>query len=252
MESLSPGPTLIDRAYEAILAAICDTRLQPGERLNQDELAARLQISRQPVGQALTILKSQGFVRDNGRRGLIVAPLEREFVRSIYQLREALDAMAARLAAGRCSPADIAEGRKLVAEGRRAVQSGRMEDLIGADMQFHMWIYRVAGNPLLAETMGLYWNHLRRVMSEILRRPARRQQIWDEHEAILKALIEQDAKAAEKRALAHARGAAARIVESIPASTIEAGDVATALPELVPAAAKRSKPAPAARRKSTA
>ena len=253
MESLSPGPTLIERAYEAILAAICDGRLQPGERLNQDELAARLEISRQPVGQALTILKSQGFVRDNGRRGLIVAPLEREFVRSIYQLREALDAMAARLAADRCSPADIAEGRKLVAEGRRAVQSGRMEDLIGADTQFHMWIYRVAGNPLLAETMGLYWNHLRRVMSEILRRPARRQEIWDEHEAILKAIIEQDAKVAEKRALAHARDASLRIVESIPASTLEAGEAAIALPEPAPAAAERGKPAPVpARRKSTA
>jgi DNA-binding GntR family transcriptional regulator len=251
MESLSPGPTLIERAYQAILAAICDGRLQPGERLNQDELAARLEISRQPVGQALTILKSQGFVRDNGRRGLIVAPLEREFFRSIYQLREALDAMAARLAAERGTPADIAEGRKLVAEGRRGVQSGRMEDLIDADMRFHTWIYRVAGNPLLAETMGMYWNHLRRAMSEILRRPARRQEIWDEHEAILKAIIEQDAKLAEKRALAHARDASLRIVESIPANTLEAGDAANALPE--PAAAERNKPAPVpARRKSTA
>ena len=123
LESLSPGPTLIDRAYEAILAAICDGRLTPGQRVNQDALAALLQISRQPVGQALSILKSQGFVRDNGRRGLLVAPLEREVIRSIYQLREALDAMAARLAAQRCSPADLAEGRRLLAAGRKAIES---------------------------------------------------------------------------------------------------------------------------------
>src|SRR5260370_38521551 len=116
--------------------------------------------------------------------------------------------MAARLAADLCSPADIADGRKLVAEGGRAVQSGRMEDLIGADMQFHMWIYRGAGNPLLAETMGLYWNHLRRVMSATLRRPARRQEIRDGHEALLKATIGPAAKRPAKRPLrplAHAR-----------------------------------------------
>ena len=90
MDTLSTGPTLISQAYDAILAAICEGGLQPGERLNQDQLAARLRISRQPVGQALSILKAQGFVRDTGRRGLIVAPLEREFFSAIYQLREAL------------------------------------------------------------------------------------------------------------------------------------------------------------------
>lgn len=217
MESLAPGPTLIERAYESILAAISDGRLQPGERLNQDELAARLQISRQPVGQALNILKSQGFVRDNGRRGLIVAPLEREFFRAIYQLREALDSMTARLAASRCSPADIVEARRIVAQGRRAVQTGRVDDLIDADMRFHMWIYRVAGNPLVVDTMALYWNHLRRAMSEILRRPARREAIWDEHEAILDAIIDGNAKVAEKLAFAHASDAANSIAELIPA-----------------------------------
>src|ERR1041385_808974 len=147
-DGLRPGPTLIERAYEAILEAIRDGRLAPGVRLNQDELAARLQISRQPVGQALTILKSQGFVRDNGRRGLIVAPLEKDFLRSIYQLREALDALAARLAAERCSPNDAIEGKRLVEAGRKAEAAGIVEALIDADMALHMWIYTVAGNPL--------------------------------------------------------------------------------------------------------
>lgn len=218
MDELSPGPTLIERAYDAILSAICDGRLTPAERLNQDELAARLHISRQPVGQALTILKSQGFVRDNGRRGLIVAPLEREFFQAIYQLREALDAMSARLAAGRCSAADAKEGRRLVAEGRDAVKTASTESLIEADLRFHMWIYKVAKNPLVVETMGLYWNHLRRAMGEILRRPSSRTSVWDEHAAILEAIVDHEAKTAERRALAHVRDASARIADSIPAT----------------------------------
>ena len=233
LESLSPGPTLIERAYEAILSAICDGRLSPGQRVNQDELAANLKISRQPVGQALSILKSQGFVRDNGRRGLLVAPLEREFVRSIYQLREALDAMAARLAAERCSPKDLAEGRRILAEGRKAIESESVEVLIAADMRFHMWIYTASGNPLLVETMNHYWNHLRRAMGEILRHRPRRRQVWIEHEAVLRAIIERDAEAAEALALAHARDAALGMVGSIPATTAEPGE---------PGAAPRSGP----------
>src|SRR5262249_26480413 len=211
-DGLRPGPTLIERAYESILQAIRDGRLEPGMRLNQDELAARLQISRQPVGQALTILKSQGFVRDNGRRGLIVAPLEKDFLRSIYQLREAIDALAARLAAERCSPSDAIEGKRLIAEGRKAEATGIVEALIDADMALHMWIYTVAGNPLLVQTMNLYWTHLRRAMGEILRDRAGHGGIWEEHEGIVAAIVDRDPELAARRAAAHARGASGRIV----------------------------------------
>ncbi|HEX4383886.1 MAG TPA: GntR family transcriptional regulator [Myxococcales bacterium] len=211
IEGLPAAPTLIDRAYEAILSAIREGRLAPGVRLNQDELAATLTISRQPVGQALTILKSQGFVRDNGRRGLIVAPLEADFIKSIYQLREAIDPLAARLAAERCGATDSLDGRRLLAEGRKADRGRDMEALIDADMKFHMWIYQAAGNPLLVQTMDLYWNHLRRSMAHILRLPQSRAVVWDEHEAMLRAIIRHDPEAAAARALQHTNGAAARI-----------------------------------------
>lgn len=215
MKSLTPSPTLITKAYEAILEAICVGRLPAAARLNQDELAARLQISRQPVGQALTILKSQGFVRDTGRRGLIVAPLEVDFFLAIYQLREALDPLAARLAADRHAEPDLAAARKLVAEGRKAVATGVIDALIDTDLRFHMWIYRTAGNPLLVDTMGLYWNHLRRAMGEVLREPKGRPQVWDEHEKILRAIAARDGEAAEKHAGRHAREAARRVVGSL-------------------------------------
>lgn len=221
MDTLSAGPTLIAQSYDAILNAICDGRLAAGERLNQEELATRLRISRQPVGQALSVLKSQGFVRDTGRRGLIVAPLEREYFRNVYQLREALDPMAARLAARRCSAGDVAEARKLLAEGRKAVAAGAIAPLVAADMRFHLWIYKVAGNPLALETMGLYWNHLRRAMGEVLRHAPGRTKVWDEHEAILKSILQRDGKTAEQQALRHAKDASQRVAESLPLAGVE-------------------------------
>src|SRR6267142_2088670 len=125
----SPPPTLIDQAYEAMLAAICDGRLAPSQRINQDDLATSLGISRQPVGQALSLLKWQGFVRDTGRRGLIVAPIDPDFFRAIYQLREALDSLAASLAARRRGGGAQAPGRR---QGHAALRTGR-----GADRRRH-------------------------------------------------------------------------------------------------------------------
>jgi DNA-binding GntR family transcriptional regulator len=217
LDSLVPGPTLIAQAYDAILGAICDGRLAPGARLHQDLLAERLRISRQPIGQALSILRAQGFVRDTGRRSVIVAPLERDFFRALYQIREALDPMATQCAARRCSQGDVAEGRKILARGRHAVASGTLADLIAADMEFHMWTYRLAGNPVLVETMVVYWNHLRRAMGEVLRRRSRGRRIWDEHARILEAIAARDANGAGRRALAHVRDAAERVAGSLPA-----------------------------------
>ena len=92
-------PSLYEQIYSSISEAICGGVLHPGDRINQDELAARLNVSHQPVTQALTVLRSQDFVQDAGRRGLVVAPLRKAFFDSLYELRESLDPMAAKLAA---------------------------------------------------------------------------------------------------------------------------------------------------------
>jgi DNA-binding FadR family transcriptional regulator len=76
-------------------------------------------------------------------------------------------------------------------------------------MRLHLWVYEVAGNPLLTQTMSLYWNHLRRATALCGRSiPA---DVWEEHGAIVDAIVRHDAAAAEKHALHHARGAATRI-----------------------------------------
>ena len=73
-------PDLTEQVYQRLLNAICDGELVPGARLTQEELAASLDVSRQPVLQALRLLKKDGFVIDAGRRGLRVAPLEAQAI----------------------------------------------------------------------------------------------------------------------------------------------------------------------------
>jgi len=97
---LQPAPDLVDQVYRALLDAISSGSLAPGDRLTQEDIAERLAVSRQPVLQALRLLKRDGLVQDAPGRGLLVTPLDPAWIAQIYEVRGALDALAARLAAG--------------------------------------------------------------------------------------------------------------------------------------------------------
>ncbi len=196
MQTLRPPKTLVEQAYETILDAICSGTLAPNERLTQDELAARLNVSRQPVMHALAALKAQGFLAEAGRRGLLVAPIDPARFEAIYQLRSAIEPLAVRLATTRMTAADAARGRELVAQGKRLAEAGDAKAILQADVDFHAWIYALSGNPLIAETMQLHWHHLRRAMGEVLRQPAMSKPVWDEHERIVAAMVTGDGERA--------------------------------------------------------
>lgn len=212
-------PSLYEQVYSSILEAICAGVLRPGDRINQDELAARLNVSRQPVTQALTVLRSQDFVQDAGRRGLVVTPLRKSFFESLYELRESLDPMAAKLAARNNAKLSRDSAQALLERGRAAVQEGSVAALTSADMAFHMWLYQAAGNPLLTETLRLYWHHLRRAMIAVVEPSQDRARVWDEHDRILEAVLSGNQQQAEKLSLLHIQEAAQRVMLRLPEST---------------------------------
>lgn len=195
MESLVSPTTLVDQAYAVILDAICEGTLKPGERLTQSDVAERLNVSRQPIHNALLVLKSQGFLQETGRRGLCVAPLDPALFEAIYQFRSAIEPLAVRLATARMKPADLASGEVLIAQGMKAVkdQGGAA---VRADMAFHSWIYDLSGNVMIVETMRLNWQHLRRAMGEVLRHPRLSTRVWNEHRAIVETMAKGDGEKA--------------------------------------------------------
>src|SRR6266566_4270015 len=99
MIPLDPLPNLIDQVYGRILEAIIDRTLPPGQRITQNELAEKLGVSRQPVSHALHLLHRQGLVAESRRRGFEVTELNPARIRQLYEVRGAIDALAARLAA---------------------------------------------------------------------------------------------------------------------------------------------------------
>jgi DNA-binding GntR family transcriptional regulator len=213
MRQIIPGPQIGESVYEAIRDAICDGALAPDERVVQDELAQRLGVSRQPVNQALQQLRKEGFLVEAGRRGLVVAPLDLDFARQVYELRAALDGAAAAAAAANARASDRAEGEQIIRAGRAAVADGDLAAMASADFEFHNFIYQLAGNSLIAVTARANWHHVRRSIMLLAKKPTKLGPFWDEHAAILGAVVSGDAVAAGQLARTHAL-ASAKVISS--------------------------------------
>lgn len=189
LESLPTRSDFVDTVYNVLVNAITDGSLAPGERITQEEIAEQLHVSRSPVLQALRLLKKDGLIEDAPGRGVQVAPLDPDWVGRLYEVRGALDALAARLAAQDGATIDPT----LIERGRVVSQSGDLKRIIDADMTFHYAIYAASGNALITENANRYWVHLRRVMGAVHRSSSQRSAIWDEHEAIAEAIGRGDA-----------------------------------------------------------
>lgn len=204
MDALQRPRKVIDSVYAALRDSICDGDLKPGQRLRQDEIADSLGVSRQPVGQALILLKAEGLVTESGRQGVVVSDLDPAAVRDIYGIRSALDSLAAGLAAQNPDPARLQPARAVLAQGHAALErSASVAELVKLDMRFHQAIYRLSGNVLVDPTLASHWHHLRRVMAGVVEAGGYRERLWEEHEAILEAIASGDGPRAAELSRAH-------------------------------------------------
>jgi DNA-binding GntR family transcriptional regulator len=220
MIPLDPSPNLIDQVYSRILEAIIDRTLPPGHRIRQHELAEKLGVSRQPVSHALHLLHAQGLVAESGRRGFEVTQLDPHRIRQLYEVRGAIDALAARLAAARVKT-DAVRRTQLEAAlraGRAEGAKASLSRLIALDVDFHGAIHALSGNPAIEETIAPQWPHMRRAMATVLAELDYRDSAWVEHETIGTHILAGRAHEAEAAALAHALRAGQLIEERLKAS----------------------------------
>lgn len=212
---LVSAPDLVERVYRVLHDAISAGTLAPLERILQEEVARQLSVSRQPVLQALRRLKDDGLVQDAPGRGLQVAPLDATWIARVYEVRGALDALAARLAAQQRAQLDP----KLLERGRKAARGRDVPAMIESDIAFHGAIYAASNNPLIERSAVQHWSHIRRAMGAVLQKSTRRETVWDEHEAIARAIVAGNAAAAERLMLAHDRHAAEHMTRQMRAAT---------------------------------
>lgn len=222
MQPLQNQPVLIDRAYDRLVAAIADGSLPPGRRIRQEELAGMLGISRQPVSHALQLLKRQRLVEDNGRRGLTVSTIDANRVMQLYQVRTALEGLAARLAAARVAagdvePAEERRSRTLANAFQALAAEAPVSAFIEADLAFHAAIHQLSGNGAIAETIASHAPLLMRSMGVVLGDQNVRLRTRNEHAAILDKILAGQPDEAERLAREHTERSGSETVHRLAA-----------------------------------
>jgi DNA-binding GntR family transcriptional regulator len=146
---------LNDQVYARLKEQLSTRNLEPGEKLSLQELASAFGVSRSPVQHALTRLVSEGLVDVRPHHGHFVRPLTEKLLCDAYDVREALELHAAEHTAGRLSPAELAELRRLMERTLKMVDGRRLVDrrgYIATNQAFHEHMIGLAGNEPLLES----------------------------------------------------------------------------------------------------
>ncbi|MGE3289869.1 MAG: GntR family transcriptional regulator [Geminicoccaceae bacterium] len=184
------------QVIKALHQAITTGALRPGQRLIEKELCELMGVSRPPVREALRHLESEGLVVSLPKRGPVVAQLSREDVANIYQVRGALEALAAKLCSERATDQQIAELGRSVKDLVKAIRASDLDRTMEAKDRFYAILIDGSGNPLIASilrTMKARIQMLRRIS---LSSPDRSPQTVREIQQVLAAIQARDGDAA--------------------------------------------------------
>jgi DNA-binding GntR family transcriptional regulator len=202
---------LRETVLAALREAIIDGQYAQGERLVEEEIAARFAVSRNPIRDALHVLAVEGLVALEPRRGARVGLLDAVRARDLFEVRAPLEGLVARLAAERRTDEQLAELGEIVARGQHAGETGRLERLPALNTAFHSYLAGAAGNSLLASTLGHLSDLIRWAYASRIR--LRWEESWREHALIADAVAAGDPDRAYDVGLAHIANAAATYLE---------------------------------------
>ncbi|MBH0123633.1 GntR family transcriptional regulator [Rhodococcus sp. NPDC003382] len=193
--------SLRDVAYDELRSRIIGLDLAPGTRLIERDLAEELAVSRIPLREAMQRLERDGLVVVVPRQGAIVSPFTVDDVRDLFDVRENLEVLAARLAAERADEEGLAALAAQLDTARDATERGDKAAIAAANAKFHALIVDLAANPLLesilqpleARTQWLF--HLTKERDATVQ--------CREHEELLAAIADHDPDRAAESAFHH-------------------------------------------------
>jgi DNA-binding GntR family transcriptional regulator len=190
-------------ALEKIRDALKDGTLAPGQRLRETDLAERFSMSRTPVRDAIQMLRAKGLVTHKDG-ALVITRLDRRQLDEIYEMRETMEGMSARLAAINAKPQDVEDLRIIISGEATAITAQKRAQI---NVKFHSLLVNLAGNRYLNRVVEDLSETLSLLGPTTLADNARFAEARSEHAAIVAAIADGDADEAEARMRAHVRGA---------------------------------------------
>ena len=201
-EIIRAGNT-VEQMVRAIADLIVIGEMLPGEKLDEISLAARFDVSRTPVREALRQLCAMGLVDREPNRSAIVTNVTESYLHSMFEAMAELEGICARLAAERMT---VDERRALELEHRasaRLVHQGAEEDYAAHNVEFHTRLYRGAHNDHICELVTQSRARLAPFRRAQFRLPGRLAKSYDEHDVIVTAIMRADATGAGQAAYSH-------------------------------------------------
>jgi DNA-binding GntR family transcriptional regulator len=209
-----PAASLTQAVADLLRERILAGDFQPGERLNEAEIARQLETSRGPIREALAQLRAEGLVFERPRRGTFVAVLTEDDVREIYELRGALESQAARLIVERDDRAALAALRAIVDGMARAADANDRDAFARLDSDLHLQICRLSGNGRLLRAFVQHAGLLSSLLRlEITTQYETLDEILGEHLVLMDELESGDPERAARGCDAHLRSALERVTE---------------------------------------
>jgi DNA-binding GntR family transcriptional regulator len=192
--------TVTDRLRDAILSG----EIPAGTRLRHVDMTRRFGVSTTPVREAFVALQGEGLLLGDAYRGVVVLRPSRADLRENYEIRIALEALAAERAAERATPADVAALRELL-DAMRALVDGAFDGPAYSDLdrRFHERIAQVAGRPRLLALITTLRASARAYMHVLAQTDANVHVSVRGHEAMLRAIAAGDGPAAAAALRAH-------------------------------------------------
>jgi DNA-binding GntR family transcriptional regulator len=180
--------TLREQVVDHLRTEILSSRLAPGTELGEVALARSLGVSRGPLREALGQLAAEGLVRIVPRRGAVVKGLTRQEFIDAYQVREALESLAIKLAVPRLTETDKADLRRMCAQMELEARAGNTDRFFEINRDFHATLVRGAGNKTLEEMHAQLIAQMTRLLKKSVELRGGVEQSAAEHRAILAAI----------------------------------------------------------------
>jgi DNA-binding GntR family transcriptional regulator len=221
--------TLSQRVYEHLREEILSDRLPPGTELSEVALSTELAISRGPIREAMGRLAAEGLINVRPRRRAEVRSLTPQELIDAYEVREALEVLAVRLAVPRVSEADLARLDQLVDQMAEHAKANAIGDFFAVNVEFHETLCQLSGNSKLQEVHHRLEGEIGRFQARTLALRGSLDGSLTEHRAIIAAIRLRDADKAAALTAAHVRVPAERLQATL------AGDAVPANADAVPA-----------------
>jgi DNA-binding GntR family transcriptional regulator len=203
------------KVAEMLRNAIISGKLPGGRRLIERDMCEALGVSRPSVREALRELEMEGFVESIPNRGPVVTVITPKTAESIYQVRAALESLAASLFAERASDEEIIELEIYAESVRKAYAKGEVNELLAAKNAFYEVFWKGSGNDVISSVLRNVNARVNRLRHLTLSSPSRRQASLGEINAIIVAIKKRDSKTAAEAARIHVENAAFAALHSV-------------------------------------